>query len=532
MLEIFTTTKYDNKIAVTDGEKNYTFSEIKQMIASFCEKLKSKKENIVILSGDNFGVIIKFFAGIFCDKNIYLLTDRARLKDLKTDFDLIEDNSFGKKENYKFPEINVNKPCINFFTSGSTGVPKIIKKSLRVLITEGKDLCKEFQISGDYTVLSTTSMCHLFGMTGHLMFPFCNGFKISTQNISYPENVNCENAILVSTPSFLSSVLKHNLPFNIAPKYILSAGSKLDNDVFEYLEKKSKIIEIYGSSETGIIAHKTHFSDKLKLFSKVNVTKLDDKVEISSDYIWEGKYSIYDNLEINGREITIKNRTDRLFKIYEKRVSADELEGKLKYHDYVTACYITKHDEKLVCLCALSPEGKDYLIHNGVPSLTKTLKKYMLNFSEIIPQRWKYIDEIPRNQMGKTDKQTISNMFDTNISLPVILNRKIDADSIIYEIFFYKSGNFFKGHFPEFPLVPGVMQLYLAKYLANTHFNLDLGQGQWKRIKFSNIIEPDSIIKLKLEKTEKSVSYEYYSDEKKYASGVFLCENIFKGVLK
>ena len=463
MLEIFTTTKYDNKIAVTDGEKNYTFSEIKQMIAFFCEKLKSKKENIVILSGNNFEFIIKFFAGIFCDKNIYLLTDKSRLKDLKTDFDLIEDNVFEKKEDYKFTNPDINKPCINFFTSGSTGVPKLIKKSLGVLITEGEDLCKEFKISGNYTVLSTTSMCHLFGMTGHLMFPLCNGFIISTQNISYPENVNCENSILVSTPAFLSSVLKHNLPFNIEPKYILSAGSKLEDDVFEYLEKNSKIIDIYGSSETGIIAHKTHFNDKLKLFSNVDVVKLDDKVEVRSDYIWEGKYCINDNLEISGREITIKNRTDRLFKIYEKRVSADELEDKLRNHEYVAECYITKHDEKLVCLCALSAKAKDYLIQNGVPKLTKTLKNYMLNFSEIIPQRWRYTDEILRNQMGKINKQIICKMFDTNISLPVILNRKTDVNSIIYEIFFYKSGNFFKGHFPEFPLVAGVMQLYLAK---------------------------------------------------------------------
>ena len=74
------------------------------------------------------------------------------------------------------------------------------------------------------------------------------------------------------------------------------------------------------------------------------------------------------------------------------------------------------------------------------------------------------------------------------------------------------------------------MQLYLAKEFANAHFNLSLGEGQWKRIKFSNIIEPDSIIDLKLECNDKQVTYEFYTDKKKYASGVFLCENIFKGV--
>ena len=44
-------------------------------------------------------------------------------------------------------------------------------------------------------------------------------------------------------------------------------------------------------------------------------------------------------------------------------------------------------------------------------------------------------------------------------------------------------------------------------------------------IKFSNVIIPDSVVNLRLEKNNKQVLYEYYSDDKKYASGVFLCEN-------
>ena len=73
--------------------------------------------------------------------------------------------------------------------------------------------------------------------------------------------------------------------------------------------------------------------------------------------------------------------------------------------------------------------------------------------------------------------------------------------------------------------------MYFAKEAANAHFNLNLGQGQWKRIKFSNIIKPDDIVFLKLEKNEKQVTYEYFSNEKHYSSGVFLCENIFNKAL-
>ena len=122
----------------------------------------------------------------------------------------------------------------------------------------------------------------------------------------------------------------------------------------------------------------------------------------------------------------------------------------------------------------------------------------------------------------------IEHFFNLKLSLPIILDRIIQGDSIEYKIFFYNQCNFFKGHFPQFKLLPGVVQLYYAKEFANVHFNLTLGEGQWKKIKFSNIIEPDSIVHLKLEKSEKHVSYEYYSDTKKYASGMFICDNVFK----
>ena len=105
-----------------------------------------------------------------------------------------------------------------------------------------------------------------------------------------------------------------------------------------------------------------------------------------------------------------------------------------------------------------------------------------------------------------------------------------EKGNVIFKLLFYNQCNFFKGHFPNFKLVPGVAQLYWAKELANMYFKLNLGEGQWKKIKFSNIIRPDSIINLKLEKDEKQVFYELYDDEKKYASGVFLCDNIFKNL--
>ena len=527
MLDIFE--KYKNKTAVLKDGKPYTYNDIKKLIASQIETLKSKKNNIVILSGDNFNFIIQFFASIYCGKNIYLITDRTRLKNLECDFDILQNIEEKYINDYKFPKIDTKKGSINFFTSGSTGKPKNIKKSLFNLIREAHDIGKTFNFEGkNYIVKSTTTMCHLFGTTFHLMTSLYNGLTIDTDEISYPENVDGDNTILVSTPTFLVSAAKFELGFKKPPKYIISAGSKLDETVFKILEETSKIIEIYGSSETGVIANKTHFCSDFRIFDNVKINAFEDFVEVISDYVFDGKTKINDKIEVQQGCIKFKTRTDRLFKIYEKRISADELENKLNKNDYVNESYITKNKDKLVCLCALSNSGKDYVLKNGVFELTKNLKQYLLKHSEIVPQRWKYINEIPRNIMGKINKNFIDHIFNINVSTPLILDKKVGKNCVEYKLFLYNQCNFFKGHFPEFKLTPGVIQLYWAKEFANAYFNLELGEGQWKRIKFSKIIKPDSIINLKLEKSEKSVSYEYYFEDKKYASGAFLCENVFK----
>ena len=286
------------------------------------------------------------------------MSDKTKISTLDFDFDTIDDINIAEKQNYTFSETEPQNVIINFYTSGTSSTPKIIKKSLYNLICEAKDIAEEFDFkSQNYEIISTTTMCHLFGMTFHLMLAICNGLIINTKEVAYSENVDIENAILVSTPSFLNTVSKHEVNFIKPPKYIISAGSKLDNKTFEYLEKKSKIIEIYGSTESGVIAHKTHCWADFELFKNVNVIPDTKSTKILSQYSYENECRINDKVEVQNRNLKIKNRTDRIFKIQEKRISAIELENHLKLCKFVNDCYILKHDEKLGCICALSNIG-------------------------------------------------------------------------------------------------------------------------------------------------------------------------------
>ena len=129
MLEIFNTKKYDNNIAVTNGTDNYTFYDLKSLIAAEIKFLKNKKDNIVILPEDNFSFIIQFFASLFCSKNIYLITDKSRLKSLDVEYDILESHVKEPAKVFEFT-VDIFKPLINFYTSGTSGTPKKIKKNL------------------------------------------------------------------------------------------------------------------------------------------------------------------------------------------------------------------------------------------------------------------------------------------------------------------------------------------------------------------------------------------------------------------
>lgn len=526
--DIFYSEKLNDKIAIVNAEISYSYKDIKALIAGQMEFLEDKSNNIVISGDDNFSFIIQFFASVFLSKNIYLVTDKKILENFQQDYYIAGSVTAPKIENYKFPQINFSNGNINFYTSGSTGEPKVIKKSLLNLICEAQDITKIFDFrNSNYMVISTTMMSHLFGLTFHLMVPLCQGLKIDVQSAAYPENVNRENSILVSSPSFLSSACRYNLEFTIPPKYIITAGSKIDNEIFEYYEKKSNVIEIYGSTESGVIAYKTHYDSEFNIFENVKIHKHENYAKIISNYSYNEYAVINDELEIKNNKLLINGRSDRMMKICEKRVSAPALEQKINTNELINDCYVFKSGEKAVCLCALSDKGKDYIINNSPADLTKILKKYVSESFEIIPQRWKYIDEIPMTKSGKINRRFIEKIFNTEFSFPVILDKHPDNGSIICKVYFYENCNFFKGHFPDFKIVPGVVQLYFAKETADMYFDLGLGEGQWKRIKFSNIIKSNSIIYLKLEKTEKSLVFEYYDEKSKYSSGVFSCKNIF-----
>ena len=511
ILEKFYTDKYDNDILFINPDM--TFGEFKRHIYFQINEFKKMPQENVVLFGENyFEFGVNFFASIFAKKNIYLITDKLRLKQLDVDYILPQKTSpiDGNIEE----KIEAKSVVMNFFTSGSTGEPKSIKKTLHNLEVETQCVIDTFNLKPDLLVASTTPSTHSFGLAFNFLLPILGNFKMIRHKIDFPEQIDYEEKyILISSPSFMEKLAKYDFEFEKAPQYIFLAGAKLKPDIMDYFKKYSDVVDIYGSTETGDIAYKRGY-DEFTLFDGVAISKdEEDRIVVMSDFFPDNKIILSDIIEFTtDTTFVIKKRSDRFVKIVEKRVSLDEIENYLRQHEKVRDCYCMLCDDKFCCAVVTDDISLD----------GKALKNYLLKYSEIVPKRWRFLDEIPKTTSGKIDKTKLRQIFGMNLSLPFVVSRKTNQQEVFINLVFKNSCNFFRGHFDVMPILPGVVQLYYAKFFADEVFHTELSTEKVKKVKFSNIIKPDQEVTLKISNSENSMEFSYLGNDKVYSSGIFI----------
>lgn len=406
-----------------------------------------------------------------------------------------------------------------FHTSGSTGEPKTIIKSKDCMLAESRDLAKFFKFSPDTIFVSTVSDEFMYGTTFTVMLPKALNCKVDGERVVYPEDIkDYEKFVFVSTPSFLEKLAKYNYTFKHKPEMIISAGAKLDDKIFGYLEKISKgVTEIYGSTEAGVVAYRQKHNAKLQFFE--NVKYINNT--ISSPYFDESELELNDELEFFEDGFIVKGRNDRIVKIQEKRISLDEIERDLNKSNLVKKSYCLKLGDKLCSAIILNNKGEKFLENFGKLELIKAIKKSApLNI--ITPKKWRFLTNLPTNERGKIDGARVKEWFNTNVTYPNIVKLENDGQNAEITLIFPKNSTFFKGHFPDFPILPGVVQLFFAKEFARDIFNLYFVPQKVKKVKFSSIIKPEMKVKLVLTRNEKSIEYKYINEEKTFSSGTFV----------
>lgn len=482
--EYFESNKYDKKIILKSSDKNYSVLDVKNLL-----------------------------------KNSYFGNNEAFQIILETIKNVLENKEY----------------IFHFSTSGSaSNKGKIIEKKLLNFELECNDLTKQLGLNKyeNLEFYTTTTLKHIYGFAFQFIIPFLNGNVVNIDRINYPEDVNFENAVLITTPSFLDMMKRYNVIPKNKPKIIMTAGAKIKDDLYKFAETiADRVIDIYGSTETNTIGFReSSNTNKLTLLDGVEIISTGiDGTTIKTNYSIQNLQHIGDSIKLDGRNFEVLGRLDRTLKIQEKRIDLNILENKIKENEMAADCFCFEHKNKVACLLVPTEIGKKALLNEGKIEVIKKLKKFLKDDFEIIPQRWKFYDEIPVNERGKINKEKIKEIFNLNLSLPLILNSKIEKEKASFELCFLSDSNFFKGHFENFPILAGVVQLFYADFFIKRAFKIDCHEGQIRKIKFSNIIRPNKKVQLNLIKNEKNVSFEYSDDNKAYSGGVFPIKNYFVG---
>ncbi|WP_025899178.1 AMP-binding protein [Sneathiella glossodoripedis] len=435
-------------------------------------------------------------------------------------------------------EVDLNKKMV-FFTSGSSGKPKEVPKYLYQLdneVREWESLIGEEAENAE--VHATVGHQHIYGLLFRILWPLCTKRVFADQICQNWDEVikttsRCQTYILFSSPTHLcrlDALAASNT--QLKPIFVFSSGGILPPDD---AKKASELLgtavqEIYGSTETGGIARR--FSNggngKWHPLPTVNI-QLDDRgcLSVSSQFLEMDRPNFQTEdlaiIDENGL-FSLGGRADRIVKIEGKRVSLPRIEELLRKHEWVQDVHVRALEGPPAILGAaieLNEVGKHEINSVGSFRIGRSLKRYLAEFEDAVvaPRRWKFLKQLPRNAQGKLSAYEMEQVFKSEPEKARkivfdIIDKECSEDFIRTLFVAPADLEYFKGHFTEEPILPGVVQIHWAVRQAQEEFNMSGSPKFVEKLKFKQFIFPEvqTILELKKMKQDQ-VSFRYLSEQ-------------------
>ncbi|GGP93389.1 AMP-binding protein [Shewanella ulleungensis] len=372
-------------------------------------------------------------------------TQRGTLSELNHEFDaIIADKPLCEVREFIVLKKELSLPAATWpqakslgelilFTSGSSGQPKAITKTLAQLDAEVSILEHTFaQHLPHCSVVSTVSHQHIYGLLFKILWPLAASRAFLSEQIDFPETLSyylaiMPNLCLISSPAQLTRLpdALDNQPQQRIPSLIFSSGGPLNFESAQAVKQcfKQLPIEVFGSTETGGIAYRRQHQplQTWQPFEQVNIDAdpQDGALILQSVYLDnpDAWVKCDDKIELveNG-QFRLLHRLDRIVKIEEKRLSLAQLEHLLQTHPFVSDAAVTVLEQPRTMLGAavcLNELGRQTLKDEGKLAINTALKNHLLSQFERItlPKRWRYPKTLPLNSQGKRTSADIAALF-------------------------------------------------------------------------------------------------------------------------
>lgn len=401
-------------------------------------------------------------------------------------------------------------------TSGSSGEPKLIEKRLRQLANEVEVLEAQWGTElGQACIIGSVAAQHIYGLLFRVLWPLCAGRPLLRKALPFPEDIQLASReladfCLVASPALLKR-MGDNLdwPALSRVRRVFSSGGPLPAEAAQQLQQRldRAPTEIYGSSETGGIAWRQGGSlwqpfvgvelsqDEQGALRIASPCLPPDHVEQTADAA---------RIQADGR-FELLGRLDRIVKLEEKRISLPMLESALSEHPFVSEARLSVIEDNrafLAALVALSDAGLHALRNQGRRALTQALRKHLAQYCEALalPRRWRLVRQMPCNAQGKLPQAQLEALLRTPRCLtPERLGERQEDDQWHLELGVPVDLAHFSGHFPQTPVLPGVVQIDWAISLARQLIeNLPPRFQGMEVLKFQQLARPGDRLQLTL----------------------------------
>ncbi|MDR1279600.1 MAG: hypothetical protein LBK99_02110 [Opitutaceae bacterium] len=438
-------------------------------------------------------------------------------------------------------------PGVTFHTSGSTGQPKPVHKTITALQTENDIQCARWgaPLTGA-NIAGTTSHQHLYGFQFRVLLPLTLGAPFNARLIEYHEQLLAaapRPIALVTSPAFLKR-LDPALPAltSATTRHILSAGGHLappEADLCAQTLGRAPL-EILGSTEAGAIAWRDDAAERL-LWTPLPGVRIfhdatDGRLSLQSPFLPAGETLVTDDAirpatfdERGGvAKFELLGRLDRILKIEEKRISLPEIEQRLLTLDLVTdaavvplpspssppaAAPVPRTRLQLGTVLALNERGQALYARLGHGAFLLELRRRLRGWLEpvALPRRLRVVEVIPVTTQGKRPAALLEPLFSPSTNNPAdspalatapapapAADPAVATQEIDIKIPLTADNLWFRGHFTRRPLLPGVAQLHWVLQHAARAFGTGDRQFHIDTIKFCRPVLPGETLHLHL----------------------------------
>jgi acyl-coenzyme A synthetase/AMP-(fatty) acid ligase len=413
------------------GNEAIVFGQFRADVAAAAASLDGCEE-AALACEDAYRFAVGFLALLHVGANIVLPPNSQPGALAELSIPVVDDtavNEVALKQNAAterpFAPLDPTRHQIVFHTSGSTGAPKRVHKTLEMLSQESATIHRVWgERMGSGPVLATVSHRHLYGLAFRLLWPLAAARPFDADTDAVWESLLPklrDNATVISSPAHLGRLAGiEPVACGLRPGIVFSAGAPLS---FEAAVASREILgclptEIFGSTETGAMAtRRQNLGDEswTLLPDTEFLLGRDGRMEVRSPYT--GGWRQTEDLAApvaNG--FRFLGRADTIVKIEGQRVSLPAVEAALAALPWIAEAAVVVlpgNPTRLGGLLVLTEPGRAHLAELGKFRFGRLLRASLTDTLEPpgLPRHWRFADSLPTRAMGKRGDAAIVALF-------------------------------------------------------------------------------------------------------------------------